>query len=185
VLKRLRQRKRIQLLLGLLIGTAFGFLLQKGGLTNYGTIIGQLLLRDFTVLKVMVTAIVTGMLGIYVLRHFGLASLHPKPGSVGSSVIGGLLFGVGFGLLGYCPGTIAGAVGQGSIDALLGGAVGILIGAALFASLYPVLETAILHLGDFGKLTFPELLKTRSWVVVGSFVIGLTALLFLIEARGL
>ena len=65
-------------------------------------------------------------------------------------IIGGLIFGVGFGILGYCPGTLAGAVGQGSLDALFGGLVGLIIGAGLFAEFYPKLEKAILDKGSFG-----------------------------------
>ena len=88
-------KKGRQLLLGLGMGMVFGFLLQKGGLTNYDVIIGQLLLDDFTVVKVMLTAVVTGMPGVYLLKTLKLGQLHPKPGSIGTSVIGGLIFGVG------------------------------------------------------------------------------------------
>jgi len=98
-------------------------LLQKGGVTRYDVIIGQLLLTDFTVLKVMLSAVVTGMVGVYALKGAGLANLHPKPGSLGSTAVGGLIFGLGFGILGYCPGTVVGAVAQGSLDALFGGVV--------------------------------------------------------------
>ena len=57
--------KRTQLFWGFLFGIIFGFLLQKGGVTKYDVIIGQLLLTDFTVLKIMLTAVITGMIGIY------------------------------------------------------------------------------------------------------------------------
>src|SRR5665647_2448840 len=120
MLKALHAKSGSQLIIGFLIGIIFGFLLQKGGVTKYDIIIGQLLLTDFTVLKVMLSAVVTGMIGVYALKGAGLAQMHPKPGSLGSSVLGGLVFGVGFGLLGYCPGTVVGAVAQGSLDALVG-----------------------------------------------------------------
>ncbi|MGA1824279.1 MAG: YeeE/YedE thiosulfate transporter family protein, partial [bacterium] len=132
MLDTLYRKKNCQRIIGLIIGIAFGFLLHKGRVTHYDVIIGQLLLKDFTVVKIMLTAVITGMIGIYILKSLGLAHLHIKPGSFGSSVIGGLIFGVGFGLLGYCPGTLAGAVGQGSLDALFGGVAGIMIGAGLF-----------------------------------------------------
>lgn len=93
---------------GLAFGIAFGFLLQKGGVTKYDVIVGQLLLTDFTVIKIILTAVLTGMLGIYFMKSKGWVTLYPKSGSVGKNVIGGLIFGVGFALLGYCPGTIAG-----------------------------------------------------------------------------
>ena len=99
---------------GLLFGFAFGFLLQKGGVGNYHILIGQLLLQDFTVVKVMVTAIVVGMLGIFALHAFGLVKLHVKPTRYGANIIGGLIFGAGFGLIAYCPGTDVTALGQGN-----------------------------------------------------------------------
>ena len=185
VFKGLHARKGIQLVIGLLLGIPFGFLLQKGGVTRYDVIIGQLLLTDFTVVKVMLSAVVTGMIGVHLLRSFGLATLHPKPGSLGSSVIGGLIFGVGFALLGYCPGTIAGAVGQGSLDGLFGGMVGILLGAGLFAQAYPKLDRSILKRADFGELTLPQLFKVNPWIIVLPVAIVIVLLLLLIERSGL
>ena len=181
----LHARKGLQLVIGLILGILFGFLLQKGGVTKYDVIISQLLLTNFTVVKVMLSAVVTGMIGVHLLRSFGLVTLHPKTGSFGSSVIGGLIFGVGFALLGYCPGTIAGAVGQGSLDGLLGGMAGILVGAGLFAEAYPKLDRAILRKADFGEITFPELFKVNPWIIVLPVAIGIVFLLFWIERAGL
>ena len=184
MLKGLHARKSIQLIIGLLLGIPFGFFLQKGGVTRYDVIIGQLLLTNFTVVKVMLSAVVTGMIGVHLLRSFGLATLHPKPGSFGSSVIGGLIFGVGFALLGYCPGTIAGAVGQGSLDGLFGGMAGILVGAGLFAEAYPKLDRSILKKADFGELTLPQLFKVNPWVVIFPVVIGIVIFLLWVERSG-
>ncbi len=181
----LRSNDRVQLIIGLLIGVGFGFLLQKGGVTRYEVIVGQLLLTDFTVFKVMASAVITGMICVHLLRNLGMVKLHPKPGSVGSSALGGLVFGVGFALLGYCPGTIAGAVGQGSIDALVGGFCGVLLGAGLFAEFYPRLEEKVLKRGDFGDATFPEILGVNSWLVVIPAVLVLIGLLLWIEEMGL
>jgi hypothetical protein len=185
MLTKLHGKNNVQLLIGLLIGIAFGFLLQKGGVTDYNVIIGQLLLIDFTVVKIMLAASITGMLGVHLLRSLGLAQLHPKPGSIGASVIGGLIFGVGFAVLGYCPGTVAGAVGQGALDALFGGIVGILIGSGVFAALYPQLQKSVLSKGDFGELTLPEVLKVNPWIVVIPVAVALTALLWWMERVGL
>jgi len=162
----LHEKKPTQLWLGLLAGVAFGFLLQKGGVTKYDVIIGQLLLEDHTVVRVMLSAVVVGAIGVHALKSMGLAELHPKPGSVGTSLIGGLIFGVGFAVLGYCPGTVAGAVARGSMDALLGGVVGLLVGAGTLAALYPRLARGVMTLGDFGDVTLPRLLKVNEWVVV-------------------
>ena len=185
MLKALHQSKGVQLAIGFLLGIVFGFLLQKGGVTRYDVIIGQLLLTDFTVLKIMLSAVVVGKIGVHVLRSAGLAELHPKPGSVGSSLVGGLIFGAGFGILGYCPGTMAGAVGQGSLDALFGGIVGMLIGTGLFAQFYPALEKKVLNIGHFGELTFPQLLKVNHWWVILPVAIGISALLWALERSGL
>ena len=185
MLKTIHKSEKLQLGIGFIVGILFGFLLQKGGVTKYDVIIGQLLLTDFTVVKIMLSAMVTGMIGVYLLRNFGVAALHPKPGSFGSSVIGGLIFGVGFGLLGYCPGTLAGAVGQGSLDALLGGLLGILIGAGLFSEFYPKLDKGILNKGHFGEITWPQLLKVNPWSMIIPVTIGVIALLFWVEKSGL
>jgi uncharacterized protein len=184
MLKTIHLHKGGQLILGLLLGVCFGFLLEKGGVTAYDVIIGQLLLRDFTVVKIMLSAVLTGMIGVYLLRSMGLAQLHPKSGTVGSSVVGGLIFGIGFGILGYCPGTAAGAVGQGRLDALLGGVVGILIGAGLYASIHHRIHGPILSKGSFGDITLPELLKVNHWIVVAVMAIVIIALLFFLEKSG-
>lgn len=181
----LHARKTLQLVIGLAIGFGFGFLLQKGNVTEYDVIISQLLFHDFTVVKIMVTAMITGMIGVHLLRSFGLARLHPKPGSIGMTVLGGLIFGVGFAILGYCPGTIAAAVGQGKMDAAVGGVGGIIVGAGLYAHLYPYLARTILPKGDFGPLTLPELFKVNPWVVVIPIVSVLVGLLVLLESSGL
>ncbi|MDP3615144.1 MAG: hypothetical protein Q8R98_25150, partial [Rubrivivax sp.] len=68
-----------QRVLGLLFGVVFGFLLQKGGVARYEVLMGQFFLTDFTVIKVMLTAIVVGMVGIFSMRALGLIELHVKP----------------------------------------------------------------------------------------------------------
>ena len=185
MLESIHSKKTLQLFLGLLIGIVFGFLLQKGGVTRYDVIIGQLLLKDFTVVKIMLSAVLIGMIGVHILQTLGLARLHIKSGSVGSSVIGGLIFGVGFGILGYCPGTAAGAAGHGFLDALFGGIVGMLIGSGLFASIYPKLKEGILKKAYFGELTLHHSLKMNPWVVVISVAFVLVTLLVWIEKSGL
>ncbi len=177
-------KKNFQLILGLLTGIVFGFLLQKGGVTEYNVLIGQLLLKDFTVIKIIITAIITGMIGIYYLKSKGKVKLHPKPGSPASVIIGGLLFGIGFGLLGYCPGTVAGAVGQGKLDALFGGVIGIILGAGFFSYIYPSVKIIFIDKGKFKKLTFPELFKIKAWKLVITFSIILFLVLVWIEIEG-
>ena len=131
------------MLYGLVTGILFGFLLQKGRVIRYDKQIGALRLQDMTIVKFMLSAIVVGMIGTYLLVDLGLAKLSIKPMIVGSIVIGGLLFGVGWGLFGYCPGTSMGAVGEGRLDGIWGIA-GMLAGAALFAEAFPFLKTTVL-----------------------------------------
>ena len=185
MLKTLHAKKGFQLTIGLLLGIMFGFLLQKGGVTLYDVILGQLLLTDFTVVKVMLSAVITGMVGIHLMHSAGLVQLHIKPGSFGSTVIGGLIFGAGFAILGYCPGTVAGAVGQGSLDALCGGVAGALVGMGIFAALYPRLNDTILNRGDFGQRTVPELMGVNPWIIVIPTALILTFLLVWMERAGL
>jgi hypothetical protein len=184
MLSSIRSNKSLQLAIGLLIGTGFGFLLQKGGLTSYNVIVGQLLFTDFSVLKTMMTAVITGMIGVHLLKSAGLIIFHPKQGSLGATVIGGLIFGAGFALLGYCPGTVVGAAAQGSFDALFGGIAGITIGAGLFASLYPRLEKGILKKGYFGELTLPELLNAGEWTIIIPLCIMIMVLFIFLEKSG-
>ena len=185
MLKNLHSNKRLQLKLGLVMGIVFGFLLQKGGVTNYNVILGQLLLKDCTVVKIMLSAIITGTLGVHWLRSLGYAKLHPKPGGIGSSVLGGLIFGIGFATLGYCPGIVAGAIGHGSLDALTGGLIGILLGSWIFTVVYPKVKNGVLAKGSFPHQTFPELFQVDPWIVVIPVVMGLAFILWLLEALGL
>ena len=180
-----KKSDKAPLVWGLLFGIGFGFLLHKGGATKYDVILGQLLLTDYTVVKIMLSAVVIGMLGIYAMKNLGWIKLSIKSGSLGRNLVGGLIFGVGFAVLGYCPGTIAGAVGNGYLDALVGGLAGITIGSGLFAALYPRIKSGILTKGDFGELTFPKFFKANDWIVVIPAVSLIVLLLFWLERSGL
>ncbi|MCQ8894066.1 MAG: YeeE/YedE family protein [Methanolinea sp.] len=180
----IRQNRSLQVLLGLVFGIAFGFLLQRGGVTLYDVIIGQLLLSDFTVVKVMLSAILVGMIGVHAMKTADLVRLHVRAGSVGSTVIGGLIFGVGFAVLGYCPGTAAGALGSGALDAAVGMA-GIVIGAGIFARLYPALEGAVLNRGKFPAETIPQLFGVSPAPVAGAVAAMIVVVLALLAFMGL
>ncbi|MDP8236772.1 MAG: YeeE/YedE thiosulfate transporter family protein [Candidatus Erginobacter occultus] len=181
----LHNRKYLQYGLALIFGFVFGFLLQKGRVCYYDVILGQLLLEDFTVLKVMLSAIVTGMIGIYAMKAAGWVKLHKKSGSLGTSLPGPLIFGVGFGILGYCPGTSVGAVAHGSLDALIGGVFGITVGAGLYAAVYPRLEK-VLEIGSFGDRTLIDLFRARNpWLLIVPFAALIILGLILIEIMGL
>lgn len=175
---------KLPLFWGLLFGIMFGFLLQKGGVTKYDVIIGQLLLEDFTVVKIMLTAVVTGAVGLHLMKGLGWVQLKPKSGSWGKNAIGGLIFGLGFAVLGYCPGTIAGAMGNGYLDAIIGGLPGIIIGSGLLAALYPRVKDGVLKKGFFGDMTLPQLLKVNDWVVIVPLSVILAVAMYLLERAG-
>jgi hypothetical protein len=182
MLRRLHKNNRLQLTLGLVMGILFGVLLQKGGLTHYNVVLGQLLFRDWTVAKIMLMAIIVGAIGVHALKHFGQVQLHPKPASIGGSAVGGVIFGAGLAILGYCPGTVTGAMGQGSYDALTGGFFGILLGAGLFAQAYPTLDKYILDKGRIEAKTFPEWFGVEPLKLVVPMALTLGFALWLIES---
>ena len=165
-----------KLALGLLTGFLFGFLLQKGHVTKYRVIVGQFLLRDFTVLKTMLTAVVVGGIGVYTLRAFGLAALHIKPAQLAAVSTGGLVFGVGMVLLGYCPGTGVAAAAEGKTDARFG-VLGMLLGAMLFAEQFAFLGKNVLTWMDLGPMTLPALFRIPAWVIFAGLTAG-AAILF-------
>jgi uncharacterized protein len=158
-----------QLVLGLLFGIIFGFLLQKGGVAKYHILLGVLLLEDFTVIKVMLTAIIVGAVGVFALHALGLVKLHVKPTRYAANIVGGLIFGVGFALIGYCPGTGAAALGQGNLDAIAG-VTGLMIGSYLFAEASGRLDKTLMKVGDRGKLMLPEMVGLRVPVFLFIFV---------------
>ncbi len=179
------QAKKIPRIPGVFFGFIFGFLLQKGGVAKYEVIMGQLLLTDFTVVKIMCTAMVTGMIGVHLMKRMGWVEFSLKAGSMGRNIPGGLIFGVGFGLLGFCPGTIAAAAGSGYLDAAVAGLTGMILGCGAFAALYPKINEKFLKYKYFGELTLPELLKVNTALVVLMLSFMIVGMLIALECTGL
>lgn len=146
----------LNLVLAVVFGAVFGTLLHRGRVADYNVIVNQFRFRDFTVLRVMLTAIIVGGLGVYALHQYGLAQYHIKPADMLAVVSGAVLFGVGMVLYGYCPGTGVAAVGTGSIHALVG-FLGMLVGGILYALSFPWVQSNILTIGSFGKIRLPEI----------------------------
>jgi len=167
------------LMLGLITGIVFGFLLQKGQVAKYQTILGQLLLKDWTTFKIMITAIVTGSVGVYFLVERGAASLDIWPFQPAAMLIGAMLFGAGLALLGYCPGTGMAGAGEGSRDAMVG-VLGMITGAGVLVVAYNILEPLALALGDWGKLTVPVLLASSSWTIIAALGLVVAVMLALL-----
>lgn len=172
------------LIYGLITGFLFGFLLQKGRVLRYDKQLGALRLMDMTIVKFMLSSVIVGMVGVYLLQDLGMANLSVKSLMLGPIIIGGLLFGLGWGLLGYCPGTSLGALGEGRYDALWG-ILGMITGAGLFAEAYPWLQATVYNWGDLGKITLPQLLGVHHWVIIPVFIVGAVLLFRWFEKMGL
>ena len=143
------------LLLGLFLGAVFGAILQLSGASSYTKILGTLRLRDFTIMKLIMTAIGVGVIGVHVLDAVGVAHMKVKDLYLPGIIIAGLIFGVGFAVTGYCPGTALAAAAEGKPDAWMT-IVGGLCDALTFALLWPELESSLASLGEFGPVTLHE-----------------------------
>jgi len=172
------------LIYGIITGMLFGFLLQKARVLRYDKQLGALRLMDMTIVKFMLSSVLVAMVGVYLLKDLGLVTLSIKPTILGGTVVGGLLFGIGWGLFGYCPGTAVGALGEGRWDALWG-ILGMLTGAAIFAEGYPLLQRTVLTWGDLGAITLPQVLGVNHWFVIFIFVVAGILLLGWFEKKGL
>jgi hypothetical protein len=159
------------LAVALLLGAAFGWFLERGGLGNARKLAGQFYLTDFTVFKVMFSAILTAMLGLFWLGKFGVVDISrvylPETYLLPQAV-GGLLFGAGFVVGGLCPGTSCVAAATGRLDgfALIAGMLG---GIWLFGEAFPMVEGFYLSTPR-GTLTLPALLGVPHGVVVLALV---------------
>ncbi|MDX9787987.1 MAG: YeeE/YedE thiosulfate transporter family protein [Desulfobacterales bacterium] len=168
--------------LGLITGVLFGFLLQKGRVLRFDKQIGAMLFKDMTILKFMLSAIMVGMVGILLMSDLQLIKLSHKPMNVGAIVIGGGLFGAGWAIMGFCPGTSIGALGEGRWHALFA-VIGMVAGAALFAELYPFFKSTVLAWKDFGKIGMPETIGLSKWVIAPLFWVGVISLFFWFEKK--
>lgn len=160
------------LLIGFLIGVMFGFLLQKGGVANFNTIVGQFLFRNITVLNIMLSAIIAGGLLVYLLVDFGyLPELPAKLSSLKGSAVGGVIFGIGMAILGYCPGTALAALGQGALDAIFG-ILGMFFGIFVFEKLYSVTKLFILN-DEPTKVTLAQYFGISPYVIFAILLVAL------------
>ncbi len=169
-----------KLVLGLVTGILFGILLQKGQVAKFQKIVGQLLLKDWTVLKIMATAIAVGTLGVHLLIAEGGASLHIQTAALARVLIGGVLFGVGLTVFGLCPGTSVAACGEGKRDALVG-VIGMLFGAGAYVAAFSALEPLMESMADFGKVTLPQITGTTPWIWAIGVAVIMTIILIVLE----
>lgn len=163
------------LLIALLIGIGFGFVLESSGFSSSRKLAGMFYGYDTTVLKVFFTAAVTAMIGMLFFSLFGwmdLSYVYVNPTYLTSAIVGGTVMGVGFIVGGFCPGTAFCALSIGKLDALafVGGLV---LGIIFFTEGYPLWEE--MYKADFlGTPTMNELLD----IPRGVFALGLILMAF-------
>lgn len=159
--------QRAGLAVALILGIAFGWWLERGGLGHAPKLAAQFSGTDWTVMRVMFTAIVTAMLGLFWLGRLGLldvARVYVQPTYILPQLAGGLIFGAGFAVAGLCPGTACVSAATGRLD---GAAVivGMLSGVFVFHELSSVLQ-GFTEQSAAGALTVPALLHLQDGTVV-------------------
>ena len=151
----------------LLIGIAFGWTLQRAELSHYERIVGVFRFQDLTVLRFLLTALVTASIGITFLQTLGLAAAVPIPATyVEGNAVGGAIFGVGMALSGFCPGTVAAGAGEGRLDNLVPGVLGLLSGAVLYGLGYERIMPRLATVARLGEVTMSGVLHVEPWLVV-------------------
>lgn len=164
------------------IGIAFGFALESAGLGNAQKLAGQFYLKDFSVLKVMFSAILTAMLGAFWLGRAGvidLSAIYVPETFLAPQVVGGLIFGVGFVVSGLCPGTSCVAAATGRLDGLatIGG---LFAGVVATGLAFPLIESFYTSTAQ-GVLTLPQLIGAPYGVVVAAIAAIAVGMFYAIE----
>lgn len=163
------------LVVAFLIGIGFGFFLERAGFGSARKLTAQFYLKDLAVFKVMFTAIVTAMLGVFYLSWIGLVDLslvYFGPTYLVPQIVGGLILGIGFVIGGYCPGTSVVAFATGKMDALLF-LLGVTAGILAYGEAWPLIQ-GFANSTPMGEITLPQLLGLRYGLVV--FLVVLMAL---------
>lgn len=155
--------------LTLLFGLLFGWILQYASLNKYNTISGMATLENLAVAKAIATAVGLGAILLSIVVVFGGADFHVKPIILGGIIIGGLLFGMGMAILGYCPGTLAISLGEGSLDALLG-IVGGLLGGLVYTLVLPSIKGILGP--DLGALSIQSVVSNQVLYFILVFVLA-------------
>lgn len=174
----------MKLLSGLIAGILFGILLQRSRVIRYDKQIGALRLLDMTIVKFMFTTILVGMIGVHIFLDLGMIDkIVYRDFAWGGAIIGGLLFGIGWALIGYCPGTAWGALAEGRYDAGIG-IIGMIVGVLIMAELYPVLQKTVLSWGHLGSVSLPALFHINHWVIIIPFAVVVLGLFMWLEKKG-
>jgi uncharacterized membrane protein YedE/YeeE len=169
----------LKILIGLIVGFVFGYTLQRTGITKYPKVMGLLLLKDFKILKFMLTAVIFSMIGFYALDSLDVITMNPKPLDWGK-LVGGLIFGLGMGLLGYCPGTMLSRIGEGKKDSWIGLA-GMVLGILFFAVHVDFFKTHLTSKSMSGDIS--EALGIHPWVIVPVAAILFISIIYLANKK--
>lgn len=163
--------------IAVLIGIAFGFLLEASGFSSSRNLAGEFYGYNFVVLRVFFTAVIVSMVGLLYFSHFGwidLSRIFIVPTFAPSMIFGGVMMGVGFILGGFCPGTSFTGIVIGKLDALFF-AIGLFIGIYGFSLLFP-LFSGFFYRGNMGHVTLTDVTGiSAGWWAFGFTVIALTA----------
>ncbi|MGL4812404.1 MAG: YeeE/YedE thiosulfate transporter family protein [Beijerinckiaceae bacterium] len=170
------------LVLAVLFGATFGWLLHRGRVADYNTIVRQFLFKDFTVIKIMLTAIIVGGVGVFLMQSAGMVKFHIKNADMLAIALGAALFGIGMVIYGYCPGTALAAIGAGSIHALVG-AAGMLVGGIIYALSFDWVKANILPVGAWGKMQLPELLGVNAATIFAVLTVVALGAFYWIEKQ--
>jgi hypothetical protein len=175
---------------GLVCGVLFGFVLENAGFGSPAKLTGQFRLTDWSVFKVMFTAIVVAAVGLWGLRMLGLMAadaLFVPQALVMASAVGGALIGAGFAIGGYCPGTSMVGMSSGRLDALVF-VVGLFIGTAAFAGFYGDAMRSMMAIGEIiDGDTFADVYGIADPVMLAIMAVFLVAVFYLgswFERRG-
>lgn len=163
-----------ELAIALVLGLGFGFCLERAGFGSARKLAAVFYLYDMAVVKVMFTAIVTAMVGLFVLSAVGmmdLSQVYIEPTSIPAQALGGLIFGAGFIVGGYCPGTSLAAAATGRKDGIAF-ALGMLAGVLVYVEMTPGIDTWI-KANAIGELTLPS----ATGVGMGWYALGFVAFL--------
>lgn len=145
------------LIISAILGLIFGVLLNKGRVTDYNVIVNLFRFKDMTVMKIMLTAIVVGGIGVFTMKGAGLIEgYHIKDANIAGVVLGSAIFGVGMALYGYCPGTAVAAMATGRLHALVG-FFGMLAGGVVYAFSFSVMKEKILSIAPMGKVRLSDI----------------------------
>ncbi|MCA2004949.1 MAG: YeeE/YedE family protein [Ignavibacterium sp.] len=162
----------VSLIIAFIIGIGFGFALERGGFGSARILAAQFYFSNMRVLKVMFSAIVTAMLGVYYLSLIGfldLSLIYISETYILPQMLGGLILGIGFVIGGYCPGTSVVSFATGKIDALIF-ILGVMFGIFIFGEIFPFI-TDFFYSTNMGSVTLPQFLHLSYGMVVFLVVI--------------